>query len=345
MSRRDLRPRHERAAALASAVLFGASAALLVAYLALDPTEASEAVVVQAWAQVVALVVFGAVSWLARGRLTRCGMWPVLSAVGVLAVAHFMLMFPGQALMAHALLTFPVVWAASQMRAPVAAGVTGFAAVVDALTLLLLEPVTLALIHWLYVAPVLVVVAVVLVQAMNRQDRLIAALREQATVDPLTGLVTRRVLHEALEHTLVTAPRVEGSALLLVDVDKFKHVNDSHGHPVGDDVLVHLAAVLTTQVRAGDAVISRLGGDELAVLLPGCSAEAAAGRGEQLVDAVRATPLLLPDGTLLALSVSIGVAHTPSHAAPDGLYAAADAALYRAKRAGRNRAAIAATHR
>jgi diguanylate cyclase (GGDEF)-like protein len=244
--------------------------------------------------------------------------------------------------MSHALLTFPIVWAASQMRAPVAVGITAVAVVVDAGTLLLLEPVALALVHWIYVAPVFIVVAVVLVQAMNRQDELIAALQKQAAVDPLTGLVTRRVLDEALDHTLVTAPRSEGSALLLVDVDKFKHINDSHGHPVGDDVLVHLAAILTAQVRSGDAVLSRLGGDELAVLLPGCSVEIAARRAQRLVDAVRATPLLLTDGTLLALSVSVGVGHTPSHATgANGLYAATDAALYQAKQAGRDRAAVA----
>ena len=113
---------------------------------------------------------------------------------------------------------------------------------------------------------------------------------------------------------------------------------------MGDDALVHLARVLTGAIRATDAVVSRLGGDELAVLLPGCSAEVAARRAEDLVAAVRATPLPLPDGRLLPLTVSVGVAHAPDHASDlCDLYGAADAALYAAKRGGRDRSAVAAT--
>jgi diguanylate cyclase (GGDEF)-like protein len=112
---------------------------------------------------------------------------------------------------------------------------------------------------------------------------------------------------------------------------------------VGDDALVHLAGLIRDHVRAGDAVLSRLGGDELAVLLPGCPAEVAAQRAEELLTAVRATPMTLPDGALLALSVSVGVAHAPQHASGTrALYAAADAALYRAKSGGRDRVELAA---
>ena len=93
---------------------------------------------------------------------------------------------------------------------------------------------------------------------------------------------------------------------MLIDVDSFKTINDSHGHPVGDAVLVHLAEVLREQVRTDDAVLSRLGGDELAVLLRDCTPEVAARRAEDLLLAVRSTPLPLPDGTLLSLSISLG---------------------------------------
>jgi len=127
-----------------------------------------------------------------------------------------------------------------------------------------------------------------------------------------------------------------------VDVDQFKSINDAHGHPVGDDALVHLAGVLTTAVRSSDTVISRLGGDELAILLPGCSADVAARRAADLVEAVRRAPLPLPDGRLLPVSVSVGVAHAPEHARElRELYSAADAALYRAKLGGRDRHAVA----
>ena len=113
--------------------------------------------------------------------------------------------------------------------------------------------------------------------------------------------------------------------------------------PVGDDAMVHIAAVLRSAVRAGDAVLSRMGGDELAVLLPDCPADVAAARATEVLDAVRAAPLALPDGSLLAISVSLGVAHAPTHATGlEELYAAADAALYAAKLAGRGRIEVAA---
>ena len=122
--------------------------------------------------------------------------------------------------------------------------------------------------------------AVMLTRANGLQERLVAALQEQARVDSLTGLVNRRSFDEALESTL-TRPVGAGTALVLIDVDSFKTINDSHGHPVGDAVLVHLAEVLREQVRTDDAVLSRLGGDELAVLLPRLHAGrgGAAGRG------------------------------------------------------------------
>src|SRR4030095_6730090 len=104
-----------------------------------------------------------------------------------------------------------------------------------------------------------------------------AALQEQATVDSLTGLATRRAFDVALETALARSV-AGGTALVLIDVDALQAINDSHGHPVGDDVVVHLSTVLRGQVRAEDAVMSRLGGDELAVLLPGCSRDVAVRR-------------------------------------------------------------------
>ncbi len=95
-------------------------------------------------------------------------------------------------------------------------------------------------------------------------------------------------------------------------------------------------------MRAEDPVLSRLGGDELAVLLPHCAADIAARRAGDLLGAVRAAPLPLADGTLLALSISVGVAHVPERSGDlQTLYHAADTALYDAKRAGRNRSVAA----
>ena len=331
-------------------MLFLSGAALLIVYLAVDPTQVlhlsrdNQGPMAGVWIQLVALILLGGVSatvpatWLARP-----GVWPAMSVLGVVAVCNFSLLFPSQAVMGRVLLAFPVVFAASQLRTPVAAGIAGFAVITDALTLAMIQPPEAAVVHWLYLAPVLVLVTVVLTHGMNRQDQLVAALHQQAAVDPLTGLLTRRVLDETLQRVLSTTPHPEGTALILVDLDGFKAVNDSYGHPVGDDALVHLAQILTGQVRSGDAIVSRLGGDELAVLLPGCTVEAPAHRADQMLDAVRAAPLALPDGTLLALSISVGVAHAPRHATGlRDLYSAADGAMYEAKQGGRNRVAVAA---
>ncbi|MGY1690589.1 GGDEF domain-containing protein [Geodermatophilus sp. SYSU D01105] len=111
---------------------------------------------------------------------------------------------------------------------------------------------------------------------------------------------------------------------------------------MGDQTLVHLARILREHLRSEDAVLSRLGGDELAALLPGCDVAVAARRAEQLHDAVRSAPLPLPDGTLLGLSISLGVAHLPQGSDDlTALHSAADRALYRAKRDGRGRVAVA----
>jgi diguanylate cyclase (GGDEF)-like protein len=168
---------------------------------------------------------------------------------------------------------------------------------------------------------------------------LVVELQHVAAIDPLTGLVTRRVLDQAAAAALSGSVRNQGTALVLIDVDHFKRINDTYGHPVGDATLVHLANVLTSSTRP-DSLICRMGGDEIAVLLPGCSHEAAVSRTRQMLDALRASPFQLADGTLLSVSVSAGVAQVPANASSlHGLYAAADAALYQAKGAGRGRLA------
>ncbi len=339
-----LRPRNERQAARVSTVLFLAGAFLLTAYLVVEPTPSTTA------GPAVAVPLLGGLLGLAAlphavasSRLTRWCVWPAMPAVGVVAIGALVFVYPDAENVAHPLLALPVLFAASQLRAPVSAVVTAMAIVVDGAFLLRTEERAEALTDLLFIGVVLVVMTVLLIRAVDGQERLVRALERQAAVDSLTGLVTRRVLDDALASALSASATDRGTALVLVDVDRFKSINDGHGHPVGDDALVHLAGVLTGAVRATDAVVSRLGGDELAVLLPGCSAAVAARRAEHLVAAVRAAPLPLPDGRLLPLTVSVGVAHAPDHATDlRDLYAAADAALYAAKRGGRDRSAVAA---
>jgi diguanylate cyclase (GGDEF)-like protein len=243
----------------------------------------------------------------------------------------------------QAFYALPVLWAAIHLRGPGVVLVTVAALACDALTLVLLLPLRMALTDLTFFGAVLAVTAVLLVRANRTQEVLVEALRRQVTVDSLTGLATRRAFDAALDaHLARSVPG--GTALVLIDVDAFKTINDSHGHPVGDDVLVHLAGVLRDNVRAEDAVLSRLGGDELAILLPGCGRDVAQYRAEELLEAVRASPMVLGDGTLLAPSISAGVAHVPQHSSDRrGLYIAADAALYDAKRAGRGRVSVSAT--
>ena len=141
---------------------------------------------------------------------------------------------------AQAFLAFPVLWAAAHLRTGAVVLVTGTAVLADFVVLLLLQPLLEAAPDLLFFGAVLVVTAVMLTRANGLQERLVAELQTQARVDALTGLVNRRSFDEALESTLIR-PVGAGTALVLIDVDSFKTINDSHGHPVGDAVLVHLA--------------------------------------------------------------------------------------------------------
>lgn len=114
-------------------------------------------------------------------------------------------------------------------------------------------------------------------------------------------------------------------------------INDRYGHPAGDEVLVQLAQLLVSGSRRGD-VVSRMGGDEIALLLPGCSAAALRRRAEQIVWDVRTRAFTVGEGVQVRVSVSVGLAHAPTHASNlRALYVAADAALYEAKHSGRDR--------
>ena len=165
-----------------------------------------------------------------------------------------------------------------------------------------------------------------------------AALEHLATRDPLTGLHNRRSLDARLDEALaldrryaVQSGRVHG--LLLIDVDHFKHINDAHGHPAGDAVLRQLAQLLLSTLRVSD-LAARFGGEEFAVLLPelagAVDAIAAAEKIRQTVEAARF-------GAVGRVTVSVGVSLvSPDDGDVRPLVDRADAALYEAKRSGRN---------
>jgi diguanylate cyclase (GGDEF)-like protein/PAS domain S-box-containing protein len=172
--------------------------------------------------------------------------------------------------------------------------------------------------------------------------RLRDALRSQSIKDPLTGLYNRRYLEEMLEREIRRAVRSEQSVgVLMLDLDHFKNFNDTYGHDAGDAVLRETGAFLSRSIRAEDTVC-RFGGEEFVIVLPTASAESALARAERIRAKMHELTVLYQGLSLGRITVSIGVSELPAHGtSPAELLAAADAALYRAKRDGRDRVVVA----
>ena len=173
--------------------------------------------------------------------------------------------------------------------------------------------------------------------------RLIMRIEHLTHRDPLTGALNRRAFEQALTHSQAQLLRGRGFALLMIDIDHFKRVNDRHGHPAGDAALQHAVRVWQAALREQDRM-GRLGGEEFGVLLPlaePADIATAAAVAERLRAALASQPLPW-NGESLPLSASFGVAlPTPGDAAGERVLARADAALYRAKAEGRNRVCVA----
>ncbi len=165
-----------------------------------------------------------------------------------------------------------------------------------------------------------------------------ASLYTLAVTDPLTGLFTVRLFHERLDEDVAEWKRSQrGFALLMIDLDRFKQVNDTHGHPGGDEVLKTASVTIKKAIRLTDTAY-RYGGEEFCVLLPGAGAVEAAAAAERIRASIERAATTLPDGTVVRVTASLGVALCPDHgSAARDLLAAADGALYRAKGDGRNR--------
>ncbi len=160
----------------------------------------------------------------------------------------------------------------------------------------------------------------------------------QSRIDSLTELANRRHFAEtlglALRHAQATG---EPLSLLLLDIDHFKQINDSHGHAVGDACLAELSARLRSQFSGSGELVARLGGEEFGAVLPGESCAQTTQRAEEFRRSLAGQPMVF-DGVALSVTVSIGLAEfdPAGHRDVDGLYRAADRAVYRAKDAGRN---------
>jgi diguanylate cyclase (GGDEF)-like protein len=165
--------------------------------------------------------------------------------------------------------------------------------------------------------------------------RNLAGAEVRAATDGLTGLPNKRAVTETMKRMFALASRTGSSlTLVLLDLDHFKQINDQLGHPVGDQVLANVGAILRRALRAGDFA-ARNGGEEFALILPGTDAST----GYLIAERVRAAiaDITLP-GIDVSVTASLGVAGFPEHAStPERLERLADAALYVAKRSGRNR--------
>ncbi|WP_084352483.1 putative bifunctional diguanylate cyclase/phosphodiesterase [Millisia brevis] len=176
-------------------------------------------------------------------------------------------------------------------------------------------------------------------QDITEQHRARAQLAYLADHDPLTGLSNRRRITDRVADC---AARDHGGALLLIDVDHFKDINDLRGHAAGDQVMRTLAQRLADEVEP-DMLLGRLGGDEFAVVLPGWSIEAAAGFADRLCRVISGPAVVIEDSTL-HITASIGVADIAPGSDYEVTVARADLALYKAKDAGRNRARVFASN-
>jgi len=170
----------------------------------------------------------------------------------------------------------------------------------------------------------------------------VARAQTEARTDPLTGAANRAAFDEELARRCeLAATGRESFALLYADIDHFKHINDSYGHPVGDRVLTAFVAFMRGRVRDSD-MIARCGGEEFGVILPGATLRPAVRKARRLIDELARSDWAVNPATKLRFTASMGVAAWQPGDDPAGLVARVDRALYRSKQEGRNRVSKAA---
>jgi diguanylate cyclase (GGDEF)-like protein len=274
---------------------------------------------------------------LRRLRNRGAVVWGVFPLAAIAVITALDVLTRDASVSAQVFFLFPALYAAFQLhrRGAIAVGLAAIAG--DLIDVFALLPPREAIMQSGYLIAAIATSMTLLVLSGERQDLLVAQLQHQAAVDSLTGLVTRRVLDRAAAAAMSASCGKLGTGLILLDIDHFKAINDEYGHPAGDEVLIQLAGLLLRDVRPSDTV-SRLGGDEIAVLLADCPVEIVMRRAEEILREVRLHRFEIESGALLRVSISVGVAHLPTHATDlRTLYGAADTSLYAAKRDGRNK--------
>lgn len=174
--------------------------------------------------------------------------------------------------------------------------------------------------------------------------RALTELQRMATTDFLTGTLNRWRFFEAVQQEFERSRRYgKEFALLMIDIDRFKQINDTHGHLVGDEVLKRLAAAIQQSLRQVD-YFGRYGGEEFSVLLPETELEQAQQVGDRLRSLVSSLEILV-DEQVTSITVSIGITtYDPKDVNIDAVFERADQALYQAKRTGRNRCCVYSEH-
>jgi len=233
---------------------------------------------------------------------------------------------------------WPVLYAASFLRRTAMISILFLVGLGHAAVVFPILGGTQGALDWVSLTVALTLTAVVVASLRIRNDRLREVLQTQALADPLTGVANRRSFDGELIRAVAEGHRGgRPVALLTLDIDHFKQINDSWGHAVGDQALQQVAAALCAVARRDEDVVARLGGDEFVVLLR--TDQAGAGRAADEIRSAVADGASLPGGPP---GLSIGIALLPDHAVTGAeLVAASDGALYAAKSAGRGRTAVA----
>jgi diguanylate cyclase (GGDEF)-like protein len=279
-------------------------------------------------------LVFGAIAWIAAAKLLPADAAALRLTIGAGIVA------------AYAALTATELWTerrrTMQSRWPAIAVpvLHGFVLMLPIVLGSLLHPrgETFSNSIWVTVFAielVLYAVGTVFVIFMLVSERTVTAHKNAASMDPLTGMFNRRGFAEATSRVIEReANGGRPVTVMIFDIDHFKSINDRFGHPAGDEILKLFAAVVVNSLRISD-LSGRIGGEEFAALLP-CSLEEAVIVAERVREAFEGSGIVDDTGAV-ATTVSIGVAGGPAGTELEVLLAAADTALYQAKRSGRNR--------
>ena len=282
-------------------------------------------------APALAALVLVSVVLLVGPRLPRAAL-ACLGPIGVVLIAGALAATPGAGDGAI-LYVWPVLWTTFFFGPQGGIAIVCFVGIAHAGTLLALPAASSYPGRWLDVMATSSVLVVVTVMLVRRNRDLLAVLASEARTDALTAVLNRRGFDERAEIELTRARREGASiAVVILDIDHFKRINDEWGHDTGDLVLARTAAIIADQARDID-VVARLGGEEFAVLMPSCDAEGAAALADRTREAVAGTDS--PGVPAVRLSAGIAAAEAPETA--QTLLQAADVALYRAKGAGRDR--------